>query len=425
MLSFKVIPSPLNLDLILLSISISNYSHTLGSFYWPPNDNGSLDILTNFLTSLSHDCMKNFFLTGDFNINFMSPSPLLTKLLNFTNSIGLSQVVKEPTHYSHLGTPSIIDLIFVPSNLSCLSFVFPPFSSSDHNSLLFIVPLRQHCKPPSKNLHNIWLYSKGDFKAANVIPYSLPWDFLLSSTDVNYSWSILKDIFVEVMNRTIPSKLVPIKNSPPWANNHLLSCIRKCNALFTKAKRAKSSSLMSQYRICRNKTLSYQRHLKSTFFHKLSPSSSSKDFWSLFKKLNKKSSSIPTVYFNGSSATTALPKANMINQFFCNCFNLYVSPLSTASEDSGPSEDCPSYLLCSNVEVAKLLLQIPPNTSTGPDGISAHMLRETAYSISSPLVSFLTTGKTLILSLHQSTLELHLLPQVIIPYLYYHLSAKF
>ena len=77
----------------------------------------------------------------------------------------------------------------------------------------------------------------------------------------------------------------------------------------------------------------------------------------------------------------------MINQFFCNCFNLSVPPFSTASEDSGPYEDCPSYLLCSNVKVAKLLLQIPSNTSTGPNGISAHMLRETAYSILSPLTS--------------------------------------
>ena len=120
---------------------------------------------------------------------------------------------------------------------------------------------------------------------------------------------------------------------------------------------------MSQYCICRNKTLSYQCHLKSTFFCKLSSSLSSKDFCSLFKKLNKKSS-IPTLSFNSSSASTPFLKANMINQFFCNCFNLSVPPLSTASGDPGSSEDSPSYLLCSNVEVAKLLLRIPPNTST-------------------------------------------------------------
>ena len=84
---------------------------------------------------------------------------------------------------------------------------------------------------------------------------------------------------------------------------------------------------MSQYCICRNKTLSYQFHLKSTFFCKLSSSLSSKDFCSFFKKLNKKSS-IPTLSFNSSSASTPFLKANMINQFFCNCFNLSVPPLS-------------------------------------------------------------------------------------------------
>ena len=111
-----------------------------------------------------------------------------------------------------------------------------------------------------------------------------------------------------------------------------------------------------------------------------------KDFCSLFKKLNKKSS-IPTLSFNSSSASTPFLKANMINQFFCNCFNLSVPLLSTASGEPGSSEDSPSYLLCSNVEVTKLLLQIPPNTSIGPDGISVCMLRDTAYSISSPLTS--------------------------------------
>ena len=35
----------------------------------------------------------------------------------------------------------------------------------------------------------------------------------------------------------------------------------------------------------------------------------------------------------------------MINQFFCNCFNLSVPPLSTASGDSGSSEKCPSVAL--------------------------------------------------------------------------------
>ena len=66
-----------------------------------------------------------------------------------------------------------------------------------------------------KNLYSIWLYSKGVFKAVNLVLSSFPWDSLLSSTDVNYSWSMFKKVFIEVMSCTIPSKLVPTKNSPP------------------------------------------------------------------------------------------------------------------------------------------------------------------------------------------------------------------
>ena len=96
-------------------------------------------------------------------------------------------------------------------------FYFPPLSSSDHYSLLFIVLLRQYYKPSSKNLRSIWLYSKGDFKSANLILSTLPSDSLLSSTDVNYSWSIFKEVFIEheVMNHTILSKLLPIKSHRP------------------------------------------------------------------------------------------------------------------------------------------------------------------------------------------------------------------
>ena len=70
-LSFKVIPSPLNLELILLSVAIhSSLALSIGLQVI----NGSLDILNDFLTSLNHDHMKKIFLTGDFNINFMSSS---------------------------------------------------------------------------------------------------------------------------------------------------------------------------------------------------------------------------------------------------------------------------------------------------------------------------------------------------------------
>ena len=62
-----------------------------------------------------------------------------------------------------------------------------------------------------------------------------------------------------------------------------------------------------------------------------------------------------------------------------------------------PSFSYPVYLLCTSEEIHQLLLTISLNKAPGPDGISAHMLKSTAYSIAYPLSrifnSSLQTGK--------------------------------
>ena len=108
-------------------------------------------------------------------------------------------------------------------------------------------------------------------------------------------------------------------------------------------------------------------------------------FWSLFKKLKKKPT-IPSLSHNGSLASSPLSKANMINTFFSSCLNTSVAPLSLHSHLDFSIEDCPNELLCEVKSIVDLLLKIPSDTSSGPDGISARMLLATAHSISLPLV---------------------------------------
>ena len=42
---------------------------------------------------------------------------------------------------------------------------------------------------------------------------------------------------------------------------------------------------------------------------------------------------------------------------------------------------CPGNLLCSDEEVLLLLLHLPSDTASGPDGISSRMLKSTAHTI--------------------------------------------
>ena len=341
--SVSVIPSPSNLEFILISTSISkgNFPCSIGLFYRPPNNHSSLDNLIDFLSNLSYFHISNLILTGDFNINFLVPSHQLTKLLDFTNSIGLSQIMQEPTHFSHSGTPSTIDLFFLPSNIQYSQSVLPPLSSSDHLSLYVQICLKQSCSQICSPRCKIWQYKHGDFKAANALFSSISWDSLLPTSDVNLSCSIFTETFLEVMHYTVPTKYVSPNISPPWANDHLLCCIHKRNSLFAKAKKTKSPLLFSQYRLYRNKTLSYQCYLKNTYFNLLSSSCSTpKMFWSLFKKLKKPT--IPSLSHNGSLASSPLSKANMINTFFSSCLNTSVAPLSLHSHLDFSIRDCPN-----------------------------------------------------------------------------------
>ena len=102
------------------------------------------------------------------------------------------------------------------------------------------------------------------------------------------------------------------------------------------------------------------------------------------KKIRKKKTSIPPLSHNNLLFHSDLSKANLLNDFFSTCFNSSTPPLSP-SPSSLPSSSCPPGLMCTEDEISHLLLNLPSDTSTGPDGISARMLKLSASSIAAPL----------------------------------------
>uniref|UniRef100_A0A1X7U2U4 Uncharacterized protein n=1 Tax=Amphimedon queenslandica TaxID=400682 RepID=A0A1X7U2U4_AMPQE len=79
----------------------------------------------------------------------------------------LLQIVTQPTHYSHSGSPSIIDLVFVPRSAHGSAIVTPPLGSPDHCT---IISLSFSFKPPPSHhqFHRkVWLYHKAEFNAIN------------------------------------------------------------------------------------------------------------------------------------------------------------------------------------------------------------------------------------------------------------------
>ena len=74
---------------------------------------------------------------GDFNSNVdvsCSSLTLSCQLIVLSDRFSFMQLMSSPTHTSHTGSTSIIELVYVQSNVHASSLVLPPVSSSDHNS---------------------------------------------------------------------------------------------------------------------------------------------------------------------------------------------------------------------------------------------------------------------------------------------------
>ena len=187
---------------LLLSITFRHVPFSLVTFYRPPSCPDDLCSLHSVLTSLAHSYSHNLILLGDFNVNYLSPSPLLNQLHVISDLFSLDQIVAQPTHFSPSGTPSPIDLVFVPSSFSSYSCnVLPPISNSDHYSILFSLPLPATSSPapssPSTS-HRVWLYHRADTLTMNELLSSIPWTSILSTTDVNHSWQVLNILFLRL-----------------------------------------------------------------------------------------------------------------------------------------------------------------------------------------------------------------------------------
>ena len=119
----------------------------------------SFRTLTFIFLSIIYLSMQNLILEGDFNVNYS----LLSSLLEKTNSYSdlhlfpLNQLVPSPTHFSHTGVSSIIDLCSSQASATHWNtyqpYLFPlihiPSSRHYHPSNIKIpfssFPLQQNC----------------------------------------------------------------------------------------------------------------------------------------------------------------------------------------------------------------------------------------------------------------------------------------
>ena len=125
----------------------------------------------------------------------------------------------------------------------------------------------------------------------------------------------------------------------------------------------------------RSKVTSELRKAKKLFFQIINPHNL-KEFWRAVKYLTKNQYNIPyLIDQDGSESHSSQEQANSLYSYFTKCFNTRTVPLDEVHHNLPLSNDSFADLYCDELQIYELLYGLEVSKSSGPNGISARMLK--------------------------------------------------
>ena len=185
------------------------------------------------------------FFTVDFNAHSMSwwPSgnntPEGTKLDDLFSSLGLHQLINEPTNFEPNKNPSCIDLIVTDQpNIVLESGTRPSLDPYCHHQIThYKINIKLPPSPPYDR--KLWHYDQANVEAIRRSITNFPWQTQLDlNRDPNCQVRLFTDSILNIMSAFIPNKIKRIKpRDPSWISNELKTLLKKKNRLYASFKR--------------------------------------------------------------------------------------------------------------------------------------------------------------------------------------------
>ncbi|XP_072048556.1 uncharacterized protein [Amphiura filiformis] len=348
-----------------------------------PNNN-DVDYILKLVQDIE-SIAKNYpsstlWVAGDLNLpdiyweNYSIISYQYRKIINETfletiNNVGLEQLVDEPTR----GT-NILDL-FLTNRPSFVSKCKVIPGVSDHEAVLVDSATRARRQRPVKRKIYLWNRAKLDKIREDVKEFST--DFVAhndTSTPVEELWNLIDKKLCQVMEDCVPSKYSSQRFNQPWINSSVKKLSRRKKRAFRTAKRTKSPTDWQYYKElkkldqaeCRKRYHSYVNNMTSESF-----SSNSKKFWRYIKSKKCDNSGVAPLKRDGIAHSNSKTKAQILNQQFTSVFTCEDTD---NLPDLGPSP----YPELPDIQVhvcgvAKLLRDLNPHKTSGPDGITSRL----------------------------------------------------
>ena len=214
-----------------------------------------------------------------------------------------------------------------------------------------------------------------------------------SHMSVNDMWVSFKSEVIAAIERFIPSKMTKTKYSSPWIDSSIKRLIKRSDRLYFRARKSSSPDIKSHYKRFRahvQKVIrdAYWKHISNIFSFdtdRADPdcpqkNEKAKKFWSFVKSLKKDAFGINSLRENGILKTDTLNKAYICNRQFESAFT---RETDTEIPSKGTSPFTPMGEITVDCKgVLKLLNNLNKHKASGPDGLSARVLKEFSSEIS-------------------------------------------
>ncbi len=265
---------------ICLEINLKNQKWFLVATYNPPNS--SNEYFQNSLIKIIDEASlnyENFIIIGDLNL---TPDNLHLKTI--CSTLGLSNLIKEPTCFKPNCTPSSIDAILTNHKTQFKHSKAIETSISDYHKMI-LTAWKSHL--PKHHAKFLYYRDFKNFSEDSFLQHlqQAPFQLCDNSNSAEDSFKVFEKIFCSVVNAHAPLKKRLVR-----ANNKPLSTVhRKAIKLRTKLKnkynKNSTQSNFEKYKKQRNHCANLRQRFKSDYFRKICQNGTldSKLFWKKIK----------------------------------------------------------------------------------------------------------------------------------------------
>ena len=354
----------------------------------------------NLHTKIKAENPFAMFFVGDFNgkCHYWWPDGEETiegrEIENMLYSLGLCQVISEPTNFEPGKKPSCIDLIVTNQpNIILDSGTRDSLDSFCHHHIIY-GKVNFRIPPPLPFERKIWHYNRANTAAIKRSMVNFPWAQHLSLNQ-NPNWQVktFTEIVLNIMSNFVPNetkRFVP--RDPPWITKPLKSMLNRKNRLYKSYKRngfkEDDKVRMDAFRTeCQKAVETAKLSYLTNLGNKVNdPNTTHKSYWKIINRVMNKcrAPKIPPLLVNNIYILNCIEKAKNFNYFFSNQCRL-INNGSVLPTFNSLTDKRIDNISIRNNEIVSLVRNLNPNKASGSDGISGQMLLLCDDSVGVPL----------------------------------------